>query len=179
MVENVDDTKWAEFERRLRALEERELHRPDSADSASEQIDADPLWALQELQRRLALTEETRSGAVLFTGSLELPGGEKVAWQEGAGSRGLLEQDWADLADRLAALGHPVRLEILKNILVGTRSTAELSEIATLGTTGQLHHHLRELRSSGWVRSVGRGRYEVPAARVVRLLVTLLAGGQR
>lgn len=91
----------------------------------------------------------------------------------------MLERDWADFAAALAALGHPVRLEILKHVLTGTQGTAELAEIEGLGTTGQLHHHLRELRSAGWVKHVGRGRYDVAAARVVPLLVALVAAGER
>ena len=41
--------------------------------------------------------------------------------------------------------------------------------------THQLHHHLRQLVAAGWLASTRRGHYEVPAARVVPLLVTVLA----
>jgi len=78
----------------------------------------------------------------------------------------------------LGALGHPVRLELLRHILLGTHATADLAEMESLGTTGQLHHHLRQLVATGWVRQSGRGSYEIPASRVVPLLACLI-GAQR
>ncbi|MCR2826159.1 helix-turn-helix domain-containing protein [Microbacterium sp. zg.Y909] len=71
-----------------------------------------------------------------------------------------------------------MRLELLRRILTGTTTTAQLADIDTLGTMGQLHHHLRQLVSAGWVRQSGRGSYEVPAARVVPLLTGLFGSGR-
>lgn len=179
MSVSLDAARLDALERRLRVLEERVLHAREPAPEQEASGGDDPLWALHELQRRHPHREDANDGAVLFTGSLELPTGESISWQEGAGTGELLERDWADFAAALAALGHPVRLEILKHVLTGTQGTAELAEIEGLGTTGQLHHHLRELRSAGWVKHVGRGRYDVAAARVVPLLVALVAAGER
>lgn len=137
-------------------------------------LPADTFWALTELQRRRPDDTATADGAVMILGSLDLPTGEEVAWQEGGGTTGLLDVEWNDLADPIAALGHPVRLELLRRILSGTRSTADLSAVEGLGTTGQLHHHLRQLKAGGWVHQTGRGTYEVPAQRVVPLLTTIL-----
>lgn len=44
-----------------------------------------------------------------------------------------------------------------------------------IGYTGQLHHHLRQLVAAGWLQSAGRGRYRVPAQRVVPLLAIVAA----
>ena len=79
---------------------------------------------------------------------------------------GLLTSDWHDIAPVLAALGHPVRLRLLNAVLAGTHETAALAETLGDGTTGQLHHHLRELTATGWLRAERRGRYDVPADRV-------------
>lgn len=179
MANSPDTSRLEAIERRVEVLEERLL--PDGEASAPRKTAPgdDPLWALHELRLRRSQREETADGAVLFTGSLDLPTGESVSWQEGVGTRAMFEADWSDFAASLAALGHPVRLEILKHILLGTRGTADLAEIDGLGTTGQLHHHLRELRGAGWVKQSGRGRYEVAAARVVPLLITLVAAGDR
>lgn len=38
-------------------------------------------------------TPQTRDGAVLFTGTLDLPIGERVSWQEGDRTPGVLEAD--------------------------------------------------------------------------------------
>jgi hypothetical protein len=42
-------------------------------------------------------------------------------------------------------------------------------------TTGQLYHHLRQLVAAGWLRTSLRGRYAVPADRIVPLLALLAA----
>lgn len=140
--------------------------------------DGDAFWALTELQSRLSDDTSTQDGVVMMVGSLTLPTGAPVAWQQGVGTAGLLESEWAERAQALAALGHPVRLELLRHILSGVHATAELGAIDSLGTTGQLHHHLRQLVATGWVRQSGRGTYEVPAARIVPLMICML-GAER
>lgn len=139
-------------------------------------VAADPgvFWALEGLQARLGDQPATREGAVLLTGSATLPTGETVAWQQSVGTAGQLEVSWEDHAASFAALAHPVRLELLRHILNGVRTTSDLAEIEPLGTTGQLHHHLRQLVAAGWVKQGGRGVYEIPAARIVPLLACLL-----
>ena len=77
-----------------------------------------------------------------------------------------------------AALGHPVRLRLLQQVLTGASTVHELTQIDGVGTSGQVYHHLRQLTSAGWLHAVGGGRHEVPVARVVPLLVLLL-GAQR
>jgi len=47
-----------------------------------------------------------------------------------------------------------------------------------LGTSGQVHHHVRQLVAAGWLRPTARGRYEVPVDRVVPLLVAWAAAGR-
>jgi hypothetical protein len=133
--------------------------------------DPKKFWALQGLRERLP----AETGGVLFTGAVPLPTGEYYEWQQGAKTEDLLTHDWAELSGALAALGHPVRLMLLKEILNGARSTAELQEHESLGTTGQLYHHLRQLVAAGWLRTTGRGQYAVPGSRVVPLLVVLTA----
>lgn len=131
---------------------------------------AESFWALDGLKRRAP-----EPGAVLFAGTVELPDGRHCEWQQGLPAEGLLDDDWTGLADTMAALSHPVRLLLLREILRGARTTAELSAHERLGTTGQLYHHLRQLVSAGWLRTSARGRYEVPGERVVPLLVVLSA----
>jgi len=159
---------------RVEALE----HRSDAPEFAPDTPDAETFWALEGLRTRQGAHPATASGTVMLVGSLTLPDGAPVAWQEATGTAGLLESVWSERAAAFAALGHPVRLELLRHILNGIHTTAELAELDDLGTTGQLHHHLRQLISAGWVRQTGRGSYEVPATRVVPLLTGLL-GAER
>ncbi|GAB47344.1 winged helix-turn-helix domain-containing protein [Mobilicoccus pelagius] len=130
--------------------------------------DDDRFWMLQGLRDRHP------EGAVGFSGHLRLPAGE-ARWQWGRLTDDLLADDWTRGATALAALGHPVRLAILQHVLTGTTTTAALAESDGLGTTGQLHHHLRALVAAGWLASAGRGRYSVPPHRIVPLLVVVSA----
>ncbi|MFF8572783.1 ArsR/SmtB family transcription factor [Streptomyces sp. NPDC015408] len=159
------EQRVADLERRLAALEEageRPAPRPGEGD----------FWALEGLKAQL--TElGAADGGVLFTGSVRLPTGEQYAWQHGALTEGLLDADWAESAEVFAALGHPVRLRLLREILGGRRTAAELAELDGVGTTGQIYHHLRQLTGAGWLHTTGRGRHEVPPGRVVPLLVAL------
>jgi DNA-binding transcriptional ArsR family regulator len=125
----------------------------------------------------LLRAEAPEGGGVAFAGSLALPGHRRVEWQMGHPAAGLMDADWSDTAPALAALGHPVRLRLLNAVLSGTQDTAALAGTLGDGTTGQLHHHLRELTATGWLRAERRGRYEVPADRVVPLLVAVAAAG--
>lgn len=136
----------------------------------------DEFWALSGLQSRLADHPATATGEVMLVGAATLPSGEAVAWQQSAGTAGLCEVSWEDRAQVLAALAHPVRVELLRHVLNGVRTTAALAGMESLGTTGQLHHHLRQLLAAGWLRQQGRGSYEVPAARIVPLLACMVAG---
>ncbi|MDT0494702.1 ArsR/SmtB family transcription factor [Streptomyces sp. NPDC012600] len=166
------EQRVAELERRLTALERRDREAPRLGDG--------DFWALNGLKQQLAdVGEAAADGGVLFTGAVRLPTGEQYEWQYGALTGALLDGEGGDdasaSADSLAALGHPVRLRLLREILGGRRTAAELAALDAVGTTGQIYHHLRRLTGAGWLHTTGRGRYEVPAARVVPLLVVLAA----
>ncbi|PWJ53033.1 hypothetical protein SAMN06264364_11550 [Quadrisphaera granulorum] len=79
-------------------------------------------------------------------------------------------------------LGSPVRLLLVRVLrsATGSATAAELADDEALGTSGQVYHHVRQLVAAGWLRTAARGRYAVPAERVVPLLVALaLAGAHR
>jgi len=159
-----------ELERRVAALEEAfaALTRPDRSDPADPAAEDDRFWLLQQVRDRHP------DGAVVFGGTATLPEGD-VAWQWGVPSEQVLEQDWEAASGVFGALAHPVRLQLLQQVLNGTTSTAELGEGEALGTTGQLHHHLRALVAGGWLTSTGRGRWSVPGPRIIPLLVMITA----
>ncbi|WP_326659696.1 ArsR/SmtB family transcription factor [Streptomyces sp. NBC_00385] len=180
------EERVSELERRLEALVG---ERPDAPSPTG--VD---FWALEGLKQQL---EGAAGGGVLYTGAVRLPTGERYEWQYGALTEQLLDgrdgdpeeahdaeegvgrapagPDWADIAESFAALGHPVRLRLLREILGGRRTAAELAALDETGTTGQIYHHLRQLTGAGWLHTKGRGRYEVPGTRVVPLLVVLAA----
>jgi len=74
----------------------------------------------------------------------------------------------------LAALGHPVRIALVRRLLIGPVTAAALQETAELSSTGQLYHHLRSLTGARVVEQDGRGSYRVPPRAVVPALVLLL-----
>ncbi|MEJ8635931.1 ArsR family transcriptional regulator [Streptomyces sp. NPDC006475] len=162
-----------ELEERVAALERR-LAALEQADRAAPRLGEGDFWALEGLKEQLA-EAGAQTGGVLFTGAVRLPTQEQYEWQYGLLSEQLLDGDWSDAADSFAALGHAVRLRLLREILGGRRTAAELTELEGLGTTGQIYHHLRQLTAAGWLHTASRGRYEVPGARVVPLLVVLAA----
>jgi hypothetical protein len=135
-----------------------------------EVLDADTFWALEGLKERA-----DEPGMVLFTGAVSLPTGERREWQQAHPAAEVLADDWSQAAAALAALGHPVRLQLLREILHGVRTVADLGKTEQFGTTGQLYHHLRQLVSAGWLRTTARAHYAVPAERVIPLLTILAA----
>jgi len=143
--------------------------RAEAPDDAEPDASADdPLWFVNELGRRAP-------GAVMMAGAVETPAGP-IRWQYGLYAEKLLSDDWSDLARPLEALGHPARLELVRQVMRGAHTTAELLELEHLASSGQLYHHLRQLVTAGWLVSPRRGYYEVPGARVVPLLVlTMIA----
>ncbi|RJO80032.1 ArsR family transcriptional regulator [Nocardia panacis] len=156
----------AELERRIATLEERGREQPAMTSEPEE------LWALTRLQHDFEAAG-LAAGGVLFTGALTLPTRERYRWQMTFTTDALLEDDADEAAECLAALGSPVRLRLLRAILAGRRTAAELTELDGVGTSGQIYHHLRQLAAVGWLQTAGRGRFEVPAGRVVPLLVAL------
>lgn len=143
-------------------------------DDAAPAVSESDFWALEGLKAQLA-GHRAADGGVLYTGAVRLPTGERYDWQTGQFTDVLLDGDWSEAADSFAALGHPVRLRLLREILGGRRTAADLAALDGVGTTGQIYHHLRQLTGAGWLHTTARGRYGVPAERVVPLLVLVAA----
>ncbi|MEU4797216.1 helix-turn-helix domain-containing protein [Streptomyces sp. NPDC023327] len=160
------EERVTELERRMAELE--------SAGPTAPPVAEGDFWALDALKARHPVGRDA-DGAVLFTGAVRTPTGHRYEWQYGRLTESLFEDDWSEAADVFAALGHPVRLRLLREILAGTHTAAELAALDDIGTTGQIYHHLRQLTGAGWLHSTGRGRHEVPAGRMVPLLVMLSA----
>lgn len=144
----------------------------EGEDRPAPAVGRDDFWALEGLKGQLAELGAA-DGGVLYTGAVRLPTGQRYEWQTGSLTDQLLDEDWTAAADSFAALGHPVRLRLLREILGGRRTAADLAALDDIGTTGQIYHHLRQLTAAGWLETTGRGRHEVPAGRVVPLLVAL------
>lgn len=156
---------------RLRALEERvaaleeHLVQPGPTPAAPSELDDDAFWGLEGLRKRVP-----EPGAVMLTGSVQMPNGVEARWQVGTLTREFFDSDFADRAEALSALAHPVRLRIIQRLLSDASTVQDLSATDEFGTSGQIYHHLKQLVSTGWLRTARRGRYEVPVDRIIPLL---------
>ncbi|GIW35650.1 helix-turn-helix transcriptional regulator [Meiothermus sp.] len=159
-----------DLEARIQRLETRLAALEQASRAPSEPPEGD-LWALEHLRQAAR-----PGGEVVFAGYAELASGS-WGWQWGLPVGELLSAPWAEVAETLAALGHPLRLEILRAVLNGQSNTQDLQHLAEIGTTGQLYHHLKELQGAGWLKVGKRGTYAVPPERIIPLLVILSAAG--
>lgn len=166
------ESRLSSLERAVAELLSQKAGKPPAGGQKPGMSAGEAFWALEELRERAP-----EGGAVLYTGVLDLPRGETVQWQYGQGAAEVFEQRWAEQAQVLGALGHPLRLSILHAVLHGTATAAALVEELDSGTTGQIYHHVKELTTAGWLASGKRGVYEVPDTRVVPLLAILVAAG--
>lgn len=149
---------------------------PDAAPSQASTAPAhetpagdDPFWALRALKERLPAP-----GGVVYTGSVDVGQGH-VEYQWGRPTEHLLQSDWAEHAESIAALGHPLRLAILRKLLDAEHTVAQLVDELELASTGVAYHHLSALQHGGWVTSPRRGTWTVPVSRVVPLLTIITA----
>jgi hypothetical protein len=135
---------------------------------------------LAELERRVAALEsarlDPRQRPAPTVDTDRANTNPAAADQAGANpASAILETDWTTRASALAALGHPVRLTLLREILRGRTTVSALSEVEGLGTSGQIYHHLRQLTAEGWLHTPSRGAFAVPPDRVDALLAILVA----
>lgn len=142
------------FESRLAELEARvaELERRD----VPEQVDAAP----------------STGGIVAYQGDVHLHG--TVRWDISYSPDAIVDLPIASMSEVLAALGHPVRLQIVRILLRGPANAADLHAAVGVGSSGQIYHHLKTLSSANIVEQQGRGDYRIAAKRVVPLLVSML-----
>lgn len=130
-----------------------------------------------ELERRDIPDAQTgpmrTGGEVAYRGDVHLHG--DVKWDIGYSPDAVLELSIRRTSDVLAALGHPVRLEIVRTLLRGPANATDLQDAVGLGSTGQVYHHLKALGSANIVEQHGRGDYRIGAKKVVPLLVSMLA----
>jgi DNA-binding transcriptional ArsR family regulator len=102
--------------------------------------------------------------------------GAQGDWRHEVPIATLSAADWPALAPRLAALGHPVRLAILRAVADGASEAAVLQQAAGAATPGQFYHHLRELTATGWLVAERRGRYALPPGRAGMLWAAVALG---
>jgi ArsR family transcriptional regulator, arsenate/arsenite/antimonite-responsive transcriptional repressor len=145
----------------------------------------DLVQRLAELEQRVAALEgderetlplpEDDGGAVGYGGQVAVGDG-RVSWRIDVTPQRALSLPDRPRIEVLAALAHPVRVEIVRTLLArGGQPATALQEAARLGSTGQLYHHLKALTASGVVEQDKRGSYRLRQAATVPVLVLLTA----
>lgn len=179
-AQDAGGDRMARLERTVAALVERvedlAAERVTGAGSGSTDpsAEAEPslpeqFWALNALKERLP-----SPGGVVYSGSVDLPVGH-VEYQWGRVTEHLLEADWAERSDRLAALGHPLRLAMLRLLLNDEHTVAQLVDELDLASTGVAYHHLNQLQAARWVISPRRGVWAISPSRTIPLLAIITA----
>jgi ArsR family transcriptional regulator len=129
--------------------------------------------AAPEPARPHATAGDSPSGEVHYGGSVRLHG--SVEWSIQYAADAVLDLPAGPCAEVLDALGHPIRGAMIRRLLTGPATVAELQEVTGVSSTGQLYHHLRTLTGARLVEQHGRGSYRAPPTAVVPALVLLLA----
>lgn len=136
---------------------------------------AELLPGAQLSQQRAAEPEPAGPrGAITYAGAVQL-GDEAYEWQIERHVPWLLGLSPAPLAQILAALGSPIRLQLLQALLDGMRSSQQLQEALGVASPGQLYHHLKELLAAGVIEQRGRSAYQIAPRKIVPLLAILAA----
>lgn len=171
MVEQ-EPPEFAALERRVRALEQSAT--PSTPKRAAQDAGSSRWWVLERLANNTSpeFEHDGIAGSIVYGGQTRTPGGGELVWQAEHPLPDVLNVDLHLAAAVLAALAHPVRLEILRHLLLGAHTLAELQQIPGIGTSGQLHHHLRELRTAG-LTVHRRNHYTLTPERVVPWLVII------
>ncbi|CAM3113973.1 ArsR/SmtB family transcription factor [Corynebacterium gottingense] len=128
---------------------------------------------LPDLPAALRALEGCDDGAVAFGGSVTTDGGT-YEYQWARPTEVVTEHAWSDQIERLAALAHPVRAEMLRHLLSGPATPADLVAAEVVTSTGTAYHHLNALQAAGWVAKEA-GAYAIRPARVVPLMAIIIA----
>ncbi|MGF0313592.1 ArsR/SmtB family transcription factor [Rhodococcus sp. IEGM1428] len=142
------ESRLAELEARVAELELRDT--PEQADAAP-----------------------STGGMIAYQGDVRLHG--TVRWDISYSPDAIVDLPISSMSEVLAALGHPVRLQIVRMLLRGPANAADLHAAVGVGSSGQIYHHLKTLSSANIVEQHGRGDYRIAAKRAVPLLVSMLA----
>lgn len=156
---------------RLDALEARvaalESALAGSSDTPSRDMD------LPDLPTAMRALEGCDNGAVAFGGSVTTDSGT-YDYQWARPTEWVSAHDWSEQIERLAALAHPVRGEILRHLLAAPATAADLVAAEVVTSTGTAYHHLNALHAAGWVDKE-HGAFVLRPARVIPLMTIITA----
>ncbi|MDO5076631.1 winged helix-turn-helix domain-containing protein [Corynebacterium sp.] len=107
------------------------------------------------------------TGTIEFSGDVELPIGH-ISYQRVRPAAALTDAAWNESLNRISALSHPIRTDIIRHLLQQPASVMELVNEKVVTSAGTAYHHISTLESAGWVAKK-RGIYSIPDSRIVPL----------
>lgn len=171
-METTVEARLAELEARVAALEGRANagHTNSvSLTSAQPTTEDSTYWLVDAL----APNEQLSDGSVIFGGNINV-GKRTYVYQWQRPTTFVTDEEWTENLERLSALAHPIRGEILRRLLAAPATAAELVEENIVSSTGTAYHHLSALTHTGWTTKSG-GEYAIRPARVIPLLIIITA----
>jgi ArsR family transcriptional regulator len=180
---STDEERVLALEQDIASLKERmtalEAARNTSPVPPAPSIPSTDFGTLHLMQSRQGspYEQDGKSGAVIYAGAAHIAG-RKYGWQMERPVPGLLqllESEPELLAHTFAALGSPLRLALLRELLQEPKTSQQLQEALNISSAGQLYHHLKELLAVGLIEQKSRNLYALPIRNVIPFLALLAA----
>jgi ArsR family transcriptional regulator len=130
---------------------------------------------LMQSRQGFPYEQDEKSGAVIYAGAAQIAE-RKYAWQVERPVPWLLQllsNEPEILSQTFAALGSPLRLTLLQELLSGPKTSQQLQEALGVSSAGQLYHHLKELLAVSLIEQKSRNLYALPVRNVIPFLVLL------
>lgn len=167
-METTVEARLAELEARVAALESH-TSTTDTTSTSPPREKESTYWLVEAL----APNQQLPDGSVMFGGNIAL-GKRSYAYQWQRPTTFVTDESWSDNLERLSALAHPVRGEILRRLIAAPATAAELVDEHIVSSTGTAYHHLSALTHAGWTIK-DNGEYAIRPARVIPLLTIITA----
>ena len=132
-----------------------------------------PEWGAE--LAKAAIGKNYRDGIITVGGIYQSPADEGHMWSLDYSIKDLLEIDESVIEKVLAAMGHRVRIRLIKSILMRPSTAAELVEQLDLKTTGKAYHHLNMMESADLIHKDSSGKYHLRGHRVSGFFAALVS----
>jgi DNA-binding transcriptional ArsR family regulator len=181
---NKDEERLLILEQQLASLQERvtvleavKNVSPTSDTTSTSSFPSTDFGTLHLMQSRQGpvYEQDENSGAVMYAGSAHIADA-RYAWQMERPVPWLLrlvEGEPEMLAATFAALGSPLRLSLLRELLRGPKTNQQIQDALDISSPGQLYHHLKELLAVGLIEQKSRNLYGIATRNFIPFLMLL------
>ncbi len=115
-------------------------------------------------------------GAILYAIAFQSAQNKLVRWYAESAAPSVLSYDEQMVTQIIVALGHPVRLQIVRLLIKeGATDSQTMQTAVGIQSAGQLYFHLNNLLEAGIVVQLRRGVYEIEIGATAQLLALFAA----